>query len=105
MGAARNTGLAAAGGELIAFLDQDDVWRPDKLGLQLAAIRERGLDFVQSRTEVLLEAGVELPERFSRELSLDGRSRFQAHGSFVARLSGKSAASTSALRAAAIQTG
>lgn len=32
---ARNRGLALAQGELIAFLDQDDVWLPNKLALQV----------------------------------------------------------------------
>ena len=35
-GAARNTGLRAASGDFIAFLDHDDVWLPDKLSIQLA---------------------------------------------------------------------
>src|SRR6266481_2408694 len=42
--AARNTGLRAALGELIAFLDADDLWSPDYLKEQLKFIREYGCD-------------------------------------------------------------
>jgi glycosyltransferase involved in cell wall biosynthesis len=37
-GAARNTGLQASEGRLIALLDADDIWLPEKLELQIKAL-------------------------------------------------------------------
>lgn len=36
--AARNTGVAASSGEMVAFLDADDVWLPEKLQKQIEKI-------------------------------------------------------------------
>ncbi|MBL8808847.1 MAG: glycosyltransferase [Planctomycetaceae bacterium] len=42
--AARNLGVQHASHEWIAFLDQDDIWLPEKSQIQLAAAQESGAD-------------------------------------------------------------
>ena len=50
-GAARNVGILAARAPLIAFCDADDLWHPDKLARQQAALAEQpdAVEFFQSR--------------------------------------------------------
>ena len=46
-GAARNSGVQLSQGEILAFLDADDLWLPDKLALQMAALQaDSSLDMV-----------------------------------------------------------
>ena len=66
-GAAKNAGVAAAEGDLIAFLDHDDLWFPSKLSRQVAALEASPeADGVLARLEVLLEPGVPHPPWLTR---------------------------------------
>ncbi len=65
--AARNAGIAAAQGELLAFLDADDLWTPDKLRVQVAYLLERpDVGYVLTHMHVFLEPGMPWPAALNR---------------------------------------
>jgi glycosyltransferase involved in cell wall biosynthesis len=77
---ARNRGIAEARGAWIAFLDDDDLWAPRKLRMQLDAAVERDASFVYTGGVVVNEhghiTGVEPalePDDMRRQLTLANR--------------------------------
>jgi glycosyltransferase involved in cell wall biosynthesis len=52
---AKHVGIEASNGNVIALLDDDDVWRPDKLAIQLSAAPPGDRWIVASRFAVLID--------------------------------------------------
>lgn len=60
-GLVRNRGAALADSRYLAFLDSDDLWKEDKLALQVAALKHSGLRISHTR-EVWLRRGREISQ-------------------------------------------
>ena len=61
-GAARNTGIRAATGEFISFLDSDDVWLPEKLSRQISLLNkvsQLGIQCCVCNARMVAASGVE----------------------------------------------
>lgn len=67
--AARNAGIEAARGEFFAFLDQDDLWTPDKLKIQVDhLLKNPDLGYTLTQQQYFLEPGTPLPTWFKKDL-------------------------------------
>jgi len=66
LGNARNTGIRHSSGSLVAFLDSDDLWLPEKLQHQVQTLLETDANVVYTEGVIFYEAGaVPGPTEFS----------------------------------------
>jgi len=67
--AARNHGIENARGEFLAFLDQDDLWTPEKLKLQIGYLLDHPeIGYTLTNQQYFVDPGATLPAWFRKEL-------------------------------------
>lgn len=75
-GVARNAALTVAKGKYIAFLDADDLWKPEKLDEQINFMQTNKLPFTFSFYDCIDEDGKSLNKRVEAPINLSYRQLF-----------------------------
>ena len=85
-GVARNKALEYASGKYIAFLDSDDLWKPEKLEKQIDFLQKNSLKFTFSFYEYIDENGKSLNKIIQSPLNLSYKQLFFCN--YVGNLTG-----------------
>ena len=83
--AAFNNGISSAAGEFIALLDADDIWVPEKLELQEAALKVHGSDAIILGHVEAFECPSQSPELFTKLAYVKGKTPGYLAGTVLVR--------------------
>jgi len=81
-----NLGIDAARGDVIAFLDSDDIWPPHSLAARVQLLAsDPGIDCVIGRVKFFMEDGYSIPRAFRPELLNASRVAYMAGTAMLRR--------------------
>ena len=69
---ARNNGVLHSNGELIAFVDSDDVWHPSKIEGQVRMLQDKGVEAIACSYVIFRDSNFRIIQRVDPDWSLEG---------------------------------